>query len=45
MNLRTAVIFQDLLGHASVAQTLDTYSHVVPGMEGGTASAMEDALG
>ena len=23
---------QELLGHASIAQTLDTYSHVLPGM-------------
>ncbi len=36
---------QELLGHASIAQTLDTYSHVIPGMDGGTASAMEAALG
>jgi integrase len=36
---------QELLGHASIAQTLDTYSHVLPSMRGGTASAMEDALG
>jgi integrase len=36
---------QELLGHASIALTLDTYSHVIPGMDGGTASAMEDALG
>jgi integrase len=36
---------QELLGHASIAQTLDTYSHVLPGMRGGAASAMEDALG
>jgi integrase len=36
---------QELLGHASIALTLDTYSHVLPGMDGGTASAMEDALG
>ncbi len=35
---------QELLGHASIAQTLDTYSHVLPGM-GGAAAAMEDALG
>ena len=28
---------QELLGHASIAQTLDTYSHVLPGMDGGTA--------
>ncbi len=36
---------QELLGHASIALTLDTYSHVLPGMRGGAASAMEDALG
>ena len=36
---------QELLGHASIALTLDTYSHVIPGMDSGTASAMEDALG
>jgi integrase len=36
---------QELLGHASIALTLDTYSHVIPGMDGGTASAMEDTLG
>jgi integrase len=36
---------QELLGHASIAFTLDTYSHVIPGMDGGTASAMDEALG
>jgi integrase len=36
---------QELLGHASIALTLDTYSHVLPGMDGGTARAVEDALG
>ncbi len=35
---------QELLGHASIALTLDTYSHVMPGMDGGTASAMENVL-
>jgi hypothetical protein len=35
---------QELLGHASIALTLDTYSHVLPGMDGGTASAMDEAL-
>ena len=36
---------QELLGHSSIAITLDTYSHVIPGMNGGTAGAMNDALG
>jgi integrase len=36
---------QELLGHASVALTLDTYSHVIPGMDGGTGGAIDEALG
>lgn len=36
---------QEMLGHASITLTLDTYSHVIPGMKGGTASAMDEALG
>jgi integrase len=35
---------QELLGHASIAITLDTYSHVIEGMDGGLAEAMDDAL-
>jgi len=35
---------QELLGHASIAITLDTYSHAVPGMGDQTTTAMEDAL-
>jgi integrase len=36
---------QELLGHASIAQTLDTYSHVLPNMDGGIGDAINDALG
>ncbi len=36
---------QELLGHASIAQTLDTYSHIIEGMDGGTTDAIEEALG
>jgi integrase len=36
---------QELLGHSSITLTLDTYSHVIEGMDGGTASAMDEALG
>jgi integrase len=36
---------QELLGHASIRLTLDTYSHVIEGMDGGTGSAMDEALG
>ena len=35
---------QELLGHATIAITLDTYSHVLPSMGDATAKAMEDAL-
>jgi len=34
---------QELLGHATIAITLDTYSHVMPGMAN-HATTMEDAL-
>jgi integrase len=36
---------QELLGHASVAFTLDAYSHMLPGMGGEAADAMGEALG
>jgi integrase len=36
---------QELLGHASVAITLDTYSHMLPGMGSEAADAMGVALG
>ena len=35
---------QELLGHATIAITLDTYSHVLPSMGDQTAKAMENAL-
>ena len=35
---------QELLGHANISITLDTYSHVIPGMRDRAARAMEDAL-
>jgi integrase len=35
---------QELLGHANIAITLDTYSHVIPGMGAQAARAMEEAL-
>jgi len=35
---------QELLGHTTVSITLDTYSHVVPGMGNHVAEAMEDVL-
>ena len=35
---------QELLGHASIYITLDTYSHVIEGMDGGLAETMDDTL-
>jgi len=37
-------IVQDLLGHSTIAITLDTYSHVLPNMRDQAAAAMEEAL-
>jgi integrase len=38
-------IVSDTLGHASVAITIDTYSHMLPGMGGEAVDAMGEALG
>ncbi len=35
---------QELLGHATISITLDTYSHVLPSMGDQAATAMEEAL-
>jgi integrase len=37
-------IAQERLGHASVAITLDLYSHVLPGMQADAASRVDEAL-
>ena len=39
-----AKIVSEMLGHATIAITLDTYSHVLPNMRDQAAAAMEDAL-
>jgi integrase len=38
-------VVQELLGHSSIAITLDTYSHVLPNMQGEAVRAMEDMVG
>ena len=38
-------IVQEMLGHATISITLDTYSHVLPNMQEGAVRAMEDVLG
>ena len=37
-------IVSEMLGHASVGITLDTYSHLLPNMQQDAAKAMEDVL-
>ena len=37
-------IVSELLGHSNVSITLDTYSHVIPGLADAAAGAMDDAL-
>jgi len=36
---------QELLGYASISQTLDIYSHVLEGMNGGIGDVMDVAVG
>src|SRR5215210_1776055 len=38
-------LVKELLGHSTIAVTLDTYSHVLPGMGDGLADTMDEALG
>ena len=38
-------LVQELLGHATIAMTLDTYSHYLPSMGDQTAGAMGNAFG
>ena len=37
-------IVSEMLGHATISQTMDTYSHVMPGMSDVAADALESAL-
>ena len=37
-------IVSEMLGHATISQPMDTYSHVMPGMGDIAANALEDAL-
>jgi integrase len=38
-------VVSEMLGHATIAITLDTYSHVLPDMQDHATRALEDALG
>ena len=43
-NVHPAVV-QSALGHSSIALTIDTYSHVIPGLEEAAARRIDDILG
>ena len=38
-------VVQSLLGHSSITQTMDTYSHVIEGMGGDAVGGLDDAFG
>ena len=40
----SAKLVSEMLGHDSIAITLDVYSHMLPNMSDHAAAAMEDAL-
>jgi integrase len=40
----TPKVVSEMLGHASIAITLDTYSQVLPDTQDSAARAMEEAL-
>ena len=37
-------VVSEMLGHSSIAITLDTYSHVLPNMQDSAARALEEVL-
>ena len=37
-------VVQEMLGHASITLTLDTYSHVLPGMQEESAARLDALL-
>ena len=43
-NVHPAVV-QSALGHSSITLTIDTYSHVMPGLEEAAARSIDEVLG
>ncbi len=43
-NGENSKVVQEMLGHASVVLTLDTYSHVLPDMQAASAARLEEML-
>ena len=38
-------VVMETLGHSQISLTLDTYSHVLPGLQAEAANRMQEALG
>jgi len=38
-------VIQSLLGHSSITQTMDTYSHLMDGMDGDAVNGLDEAFG
>lgn len=38
-------VAQSLLGHSSITQTMDTYSHLLEGVGGGAVDGLDEAFG
>jgi integrase len=38
-------VIQSLLGHSSIMQTMDTYSHLMEGMGGEAVDSLDEAFG
>lgn len=38
-------VVQEMLGHSSITQTMDTYSHLMDGMGGDAVGGLDEAFG
>ena len=44
VNVEHPKLVQEMLGHASITLTMDTYSHVLPGMQEESAARLDALL-
>jgi integrase len=45
LEMASREVVQEMLGHANIRQTMDTYSHVLPNMQQQAAERMDQMLG
>ena len=45
LEIASTGVIQEMLGHANIRQTMDTYSHVLPTMQQQAAERMDEMLG